>query len=220
MEKMLGQERNGTRDLSNALLGAMALSEHAEMSDIESDSSLDQSNSIGYEEEEESQGIGILESTNLQTGITGQGMLDPIAVKSRGGKRKREKKFAKANRATKEDEESPSDVFALINNHLALHNKAFGGGSMKKRQSKASEEGKKVDRRALVAYEEKVKDLKIRVEKLEHIVNANRKEKAMYKGAMRKLNETRKPLAYAEEVHASASNLVTSKEKEKRWLMF
>ena len=47
----------------------MALSEHAEMSDIESDSSLDQSNSIGYEEEEESQGIGILESTNLQTGI-------------------------------------------------------------------------------------------------------------------------------------------------------
>ena len=91
---------------------------------------------------------------------------------------------------------------------------------MKKRQSKASEEGKKVDRRALVAYEEKVKDLKIRVEKLEHIVNANRKEKAMYKGAMRKLNETRKPLAYAEEVHASASNLVTSKEKEKRWLKF
>ena len=85
---------------------------------------------------------------------------------------------------------------------------------MKKRQSKASEEGKKVDRRALVAYEEKVKDLKIRVEKLEHIVNANRKEKAMYKGAMRKLNETRKPLAYAEEVHASASNLVTSKEKK------
>ena len=64
-------QRNGTRDLSNALLGAeqMALSEHAEMSDIESDSSLDQSNSIGYEEEEESQGIGILESTNLQTGI-------------------------------------------------------------------------------------------------------------------------------------------------------
>ena len=63
---------------------------------------------------------------------------------------------------------------------------------MKKQQSKASEEGKKVDRRALVAYEEKVKDLKIRVDKLEHIVNANRKEKAMYKGAMRKLQRKRK----------------------------
>ncbi|KAG5027309.1 hypothetical protein AAZX31_08G309900 [Glycine max] len=273
-------------DGSSVKLGAeeMALSEHAEMSDIESDSSLDQSDSSDYEEEEESQGIGFLESTNLQRGIqtetatfatwenhtrgiaskmmanmgyregmglgvTGQGMLDPIAVKvlppkqsldhaleshkreenkekqgkkkqSRGGKRKREKKFAEANRAAKEEEESASDVFALINNHLAMHNEAFGGGLMKKQQSKGSEEGKKVDRRALVAYEEEVKDLKIRVEKLEHIVNANRKEKAVYEGAMRKLNETRKALADAEAVHASASNSVTSKEKEKRWLKF
>ena len=124
------------------------------------------------------------------------------------------------NRAAKEEEESASDVFALINNHLAMHSEAFGSGSMKKQQSKGSEEGKKVDRRALVAYEEEVKDLKMRVEKLEHIVNANRKEKAVYEGAMRKLNETRKALADAEAVHASASNSVTSKEKEKRWLKF
>ncbi|KAH1153831.1 hypothetical protein AAZX31_18G087100 [Glycine max] len=267
---------------SSVKVGAeeMALSEHAEMSDLESDSSLVQSDSSDYEEEEP-QGLGFLESTNLRRGIqtetatfatwenhtrgiaskmmanmgyregmglgvTGQGMLDPIPVKvlppkqsldhaleshkregkegkkkrSRGGKRKREKKFAEVNRAAKEEEESASDVFALINNHLAMHSEAFGSGSMKKQQSKGSEEGKKVDRRALVAYEEEVKDLKMRVEKLEHIVNANRKEKAVYEGAMRKLNETRKALADAEAVHASASNSVTSKEKEKRWLKF
>ncbi|RDY02475.1 Zinc finger CCCH domain-containing protein 18 [Mucuna pruriens] len=272
-------------DGSSVKLGAeeMELSEHAEASDLESDSSLEQFDSSDYEEEE-SQGLGFLESTNLQRGIqtetakfatwenhtrgiaskmmanmgyregmglgvTGQGMVDPIPVKvlppkqsldhalefhkreengekegkkkrSRGGKRKREKRFAEANRAAKEEEESASDVFALINNQLAMHGEVFGGGSTKKQQSKGSEEGKKVDRRALVAYEEEVKDLKMRVEKLEHIVNVNRKEKAVYEGAMKKLNETRKALADAEAVHASASNAVVSKEKEKRWLKF
>lgn len=273
-------------DGSSVKLGVeeMALSEHAEVSDSESDSSFEQSDSTDSEEEEESQGLGFLESTNLQRGIqtetakfakwenhtrgiaskmmanmgyiegmglglTGQGMLDPIPVKvlppkqsldhaleshkreengekqdkkkrSRGGKRKRDKKFAEANRAAKEEDESASDVFALINNQLAMHSEAINGGSSKKQQSKGSDEGKKVDRRALVAYEEEVKDLKMRVEKLEHIVNANRKEKAVYEGAMRKLNETRKALADAEAVHASASNAVVSKEKEKRWLKF
>lgn len=271
-------------DGSSVKLGAeeMALSEHAEASELESDSSLEQSDSSDYEEEE-SQGLGFLESTNLQRGIqtetakfakwenhtrgiaskmmanmgyregmglglTGQGMLDPIPVKvlppkqsldhafeshkkedeekqgkkkrSRGGKRKREKKFAEVNRAAKEEEESASDVFALINNQLAMHGEIFGSGSTKKQQSKGSEEGKKLDRRALVAYEEEVKDLKMRVEKLEHIVNVNRKEKAVYEGVMKKLNETRKALADAEAVHASASNAVVSKEKEKRWLKF
>ncbi|CAJ1964049.1 unnamed protein product [Sphenostylis stenocarpa] len=273
-------------DGSSVKLGAeeMALSEHAEVSDSESDSSLQESESSDYEEDEESQGLGFLESTKQQRGVqtetakfatwenhtrgiaskmmasmgyiegkglgvTGQGMLNPIPVKvlppkqsldhaleshkmeenqekqckkkrSRGGKRKRDKKFAEANRAAKEEEESTSDVFALINNQLSMHNDAFGGGSMKKQQSKGSEEGKKVDRRALVAYEEEVKDLKMRVEKLEQIVNANKKEKAVYEAAMRKLNETRKALADAEAVHASASNAVVSKEKEKRWLKF
>ncbi|ESW18515.1 hypothetical protein PHAVU_006G047900 [Phaseolus vulgaris] len=273
-------------DGSTVKLGAedMALSEHAEVSDSESDSSLQQSESSDCEEDEESQGLGFLDCTNLQRGVqtetakfatwenhtrgiasrmmanmgyregmglgvTGQGMLDPIPVKilppkqsldyaleshkreekpdkeckkkrSRGGKRKREKKFAEANRAAKEEEESASDVFALINNQLTMHSEAFGGGSMKKQQSKGPEEGKKVDRRALVAYEEEVKDLKMRVEKLEQFVNANKKEKAVYEAAMRKLNKTREALADAEAVHVSASNAVVSKEKEKRWLKF
>ena len=270
-------------DGSLVKLGAeeMVLSEYAEVSDVESDSSLEQSDSSDYEEEE-SQGLGFLESTNLQRGIqtetaifakwenhtrgvaskmmanmgyregmglgaTGQGMLDPVPVKvlppkqsldhaleshkgeentekqgkkrSRGGKRKRDKKFAEAIRAAKEEEESNLDVFTLINNQLAMHGEALNGGSMKK-QSKGSEEGKKVDRRALIAYEDEVKDLKIRVEKLEAMVNINRKEKAVYEAAMRKLVETRKALAEAEEAHASASNAVVSKEKEKRWLKF
>ncbi|KAL2322708.1 hypothetical protein Fmac_027087 [Flemingia macrophylla] len=274
-------------DGSSVKLGAeeMALSEHAEVSDLESDSSMEQTDSSDSEEEEP-QGLGFVESTNLQRGVqtetakfakwenhtrgiaskmmanmgyregmglglTGQGMLDPIPVKvlppkqsldhaleshkreengekqdkkkrSRGGKRKRDKKFAEANRAAKEEDESASDFFALINNQLAMavNTDAVSIGTSKKQQSKVSDEGKKVDRRALVAYEEEVKDLKMRVEKLEHIVNANRKEKAVYEGAMRKLNETRKALADAEAVHASASNAVVSKEKEKRWLKF
>ncbi|KAL1332834.1 hypothetical protein HN51_061616 [Arachis hypogaea] len=270
-------------DGSSAKLGAeeMVLSEYAEVSDTESDSSLENSDSSDYEEEE-SQGLGFLESTNLQRGvqtetaifakwenhtrgvaskmmanmgyregmglgITGQGMLDPITVKvlpakqsldhalesqkgeedtekqskkrSRGGKRKRDKKLMEAIRAAKEDDESNVDVFTLINNQLAVHGQALNGGSGKK-QSKDSAEGKKVDRRTLIAYEDEVKDLKLRVEKLEAIVNINRKEKAVYEAAMRKLAETRKALAEAEATHASASNAVVSKEKEKRWLKF
>lgn len=260
----------------------IVLSEYAEVSDLESDSSLEQSESSDYDEEE-SQGLGFLESTNLQKGIqtdtalfakwenhtrgiaskmmanmgfregmglgvTGQGMLDPIPVKvlppkqsldhaldsrkgeennekqgkkrSRGGKRKREKKFAEANRAAKEEEESAPDVFTLINNQLAMHGEASNGGSMKKQQSKDSGEVKKVDRKVLVAYEDEVKGLKMRVAKLEQMVNANKKEKAVYEAAMRKLVETRKALAEAESVHASASNTVVGKEKEKRWLKF
>ncbi|XP_057726979.1 zinc finger CCCH domain-containing protein 18 [Arachis stenosperma] len=270
-------------DGSSAKLGAeeMVLSEYAEVSDTESDSSLEHSDSSDYEEEE-LQGLGFLESTNLQRGVqtetaifakwenhtrgvaskmmanmgyregmglgvTGQGMLDPITVKvlpakqsldhalesqkgeedtekqskkrSRGGKRKRDKKFMEAIRAAKEEEGSNVDVFTLINNQLAVHGQALNGGSGKK-QSKDSAEVKKVDRRTLIAYEDEVKDLKLRVEKLEAIVNINRKEKAVYEAAMRKLAETRKALAEAEATHASASNAVVSKEKEKRWLKF
>ncbi|KAL4335972.1 hypothetical protein GQ457_07G043910 [Hibiscus cannabinus] len=191
--------------------------------------------SMGYRE-----GMGL--------GASGQGMLNPISVKvlppklsldhaleshendegkekkgkkrSRGGKRKREKKFAEAARAAKEKEESRPDVFSLINNQLAMHNEAVNGGSTRKQQKKGSGEEKKVDRKALVAYDDEVKDLKLRVVKLEEMMSRNRNEKAVYDAAMRKLNETRKALAEAEAVHASASNAVASKEKEKKWLKF
>ncbi|KAB2080315.1 hypothetical protein ES319_A05G062800v1 [Gossypium barbadense] len=181
-------------------------------------------------------------------GASGQGMLNPISVKvlppklsldhalethendedkekkgkkrSRGGKRKREKKFAEAARAAKEEEESRPDVFSLINNQLAMQSEAVNGGSTKKQQKKGSGEEKKVDRKALVAYDDEVKELKLRVVKLEEMVSRNRNEKAVYEAAMRKLIETRKALAEAEAVHASASNAVVSKEKEKKWLKF
>ncbi|XWS72776.1 hypothetical protein CRYUN_Cryun02cG0069800 [Craigia yunnanensis] len=181
-------------------------------------------------------------------GASGQGILDPISVKvlppklsldhalesresdeskekkgkkrSRGGKRKREKKFAEAARAAKDEEESRPDVFSLINNQLAMHSQAVNGVSTKKQQNKGSGEEKKVDRRSLVAYDDEVKELRLRVAKLEEMVSRNRKEKAVYEAAMRKLNETRKALAEAEAVHASASNAVVSKEKEKKWLKF
>ena len=261
---------------------AIALSEYAEVTDEESDSSIKGSDSSDYEEDD-LQGLGYLGSTNLQRGIqtdtaifakwenhtrgvaskmmanmgyregmglgvSGQGMLDPVPVKvlppkqsldhalesqkgeeskenrskkrSRGGKRKREKKLAEAVRMANEEEELSADVFTLINNQLAMHGEALNGGSVKKQQNKGSAEGKKVDRRALVAYEDEVKDLKMRVEKLEEMVNRNKKEKVVYEAAMRKLIETRKALADAEAAHASASNAVVSKEKEKKWLKF
>ncbi|KAA8521473.1 hypothetical protein F0562_012146 [Nyssa sinensis] len=182
-------------------------------------------------------------------GVSGQGMLDPISVRvlppkqsldhavesqdneestgklgkkrSRGGKRKRDKKFAAAARAAKEQEESTPDVFSLINTQLAMHGDALSGGSAKQQQqNKGLREEKKEDRRALVAYDDEVKELKIRVEKLEEMVSRNKKEKAVYEAAVRKLNETRKALAEAEAAHASASNAVVSKEREKRWLKF
>ena len=181
-------------------------------------------------------------------GLSGQGMLDPITVKvlppkqsldhaleshedeetnkkqgkkrSRGVKRKRDKKFAALTRAAKEEEELRPDVFSLINNQLAMHSEALSGGSGKKQQNKGSGEKNKVDRRALVAYDDEVKDLRMRVEKLEEMVHRNRNEKVVYEAAMRKLNETRKTLAEAEATHASASSAVVSREKEKRWLKF
>ncbi|KAJ9167630.1 hypothetical protein P3X46_019247 [Hevea brasiliensis] len=180
-------------------------------------------------------------------GASGQGMLDPISVKvlpakqsldhaiqsqkeeeikedqgrkrSRGGKRKREKKFAALARVAEEEEEMGPDVFSLINNQLAMHSEALNGGSAKKHQNKGSGE-KKVDRRVLVAYDDEVKELRMRVEKLEEMASRNKKEKVVYEAAMRKLNETRKALAEAEAAHASASNAVASKEKEKKWLKF
>lgn len=120
-------------------------------------------------------------------GISGQGMLNPISVKvlppkkslehqgkkhSRGGKRKRQKKFAAESRAAKEEGGSGSDMFTIINNQLAMHYEIVNGMSAKKQQSKGTEEG--------------IKELKMRVEKLEEMVNRNKKEKAVYEAAMRK----------------------------------
>lgn len=268
---------------SSAKLGceAMTISEYALMSDEEeTDSSSEGSDSSDYDEES-AEGLGFLESTNLQRGIqtgtalfatwenhtrgiaskmmanmgyregmglgaSGQGMLDPIPVKvlppkqsldhalesqkegikdnhgkkrSRGGKRKREKKFAAAAKAAKAEGERRPDVFTLINNQLAGHNEALNGESAKKQKSKGSEE-KKVNRRDLLAYDDEIKELRIRVERLEEMANRNKKEKVVYESAMRKLNETRIALAKAEASKASASNAITGREKEKKWLKF
>lgn len=189
--------------------------------------------SMGYRE-----GMGL--------GASGQGILDPVSVKvlkpkqsldhafesrengegnnkngnenhvkkrGRGGKRKRDKKFAAAARAAKTaDELTPPDVFSFINGQLASQGKI--------QQCKSLREEKKQDRRSLVAYDNDIKELRIQVDKLEEMVNRNRKEKAVFEAFSRKLSETRKALADAEAAQASASNAVVSKEKEKRWLKF
>ncbi|XP_010914043.1 zinc finger CCCH domain-containing protein 18 [Elaeis guineensis] len=191
--------------------------------------------SMGYRE-----GMGL--------GVSGQGMLDPITVKvlppqqsldhavasneteenragqakkrSRGGKRKRDKKYAEAVRAAKAEEQE-SDVFSFINAQLAGQDVANGSRSRhKKGAAEAQIITKKEDRRSLIAYDDEVKELRNRVEKLEEMVNRNRKDKIVYEAALRKLSETRKALADAESAHASASSAVVNKEKEKRWLKF
>ncbi|XP_031130840.1 zinc finger CCCH domain-containing protein 22 isoform X2 [Ipomoea triloba] len=182
-------------------------------------------------------------------GATGQGILDPISVRvlpskqsldhavegqkneeakehhgkkrSRGGKRKREKRFAEAARAAKEEEELKPDVFSLINSQLAVHAESLNGSwSCSKKHENKGESKKEGGRRGLLAYEDEIKELRMRVEKLEEMVNRNRREKVVFEAAMRKLNETRKALSDAEAAHASASSEVVNKEKEKRWLKF
>jgi hypothetical protein len=181
-------------------------------------------------------------------GASGQGMLDPVPVKvlppkqsldhalatneaeggigsgkkrSRGGKRKREKKFAEQARAAKA-EEVESSVFSFINNHLVSQDVPEGSVPNVRtgRSGEANGHAKKVDRRSLVMYDEEIKELRIRVEKLEEMKNRNRKDKAVYEAASRKLDETRRALSNAEGTRASAVNTVSSKEKEKKWLKF
>jgi len=181
-------------------------------------------------------------------GVSGQGMLDPIPVKvlppkqsldhalaaneadgsigsgkkrSRGGKRKREKKFAEQARAAKA-EEAERSVFSFINSHLVSQDmpEASANKVRKGPSGEASGHAKTEDRRSLVAYDEEVKELRIRVEKLVEMKNRNRKDKAVFEAASRKLEETRKALADAEATHASATSAVSRKEKEKKWLKF
>lgn len=181
-------------------------------------------------------------------GASGQGIVDPVTVRvlppkqslchavntleyeenkdhggkkrSRGGKRKRDKKFAAASRAAKEEEDSKPDVFSLINTQLAMHGKILHGKSTKTHPNVPNGGGNIEGRRALVAYDDEIKDLRVQIMRLEEMVSRNRKEKVVYDAAMRKLNETRKALADAEAAQASASNAVVSKEKEKKWLKF
>ncbi|CAN7063015.1 unnamed protein product [Brassica oleracea var. botrytis] len=172
-------------------------------------------------------------------GVSGQGRLDPIVAKvlppkrsldhalehikngeaksekpkkkrSRGGKRKREKKFAEAARAAKQEEES--DLFSFINNQERVNG---SGETAKKRQHVGP-----VDRKALVAYEDEVKDLKIQVKKLEEMVKRNKRDQIFSDAATRRLKEVQKALASTLAAQASASNAVESKEKEKKWLKF
>ncbi|GJM87100.1 hypothetical protein PR202_ga03021 [Eleusine coracana subsp. coracana] len=141
--------------------------------------------------------------------------------RSRGGKRKREKKFAEEARAAKA-EEAERSVFSFINSHLVSQDAHERSATKNKKghSGEASGHAKKEDRRSLVVYDEEVKELRIRVEKLEEMKNRNRKDKAVYEAASRKLEDTRKALAEAEATHASAMNAVSRKEKEKKWLKF
>lgn len=183
-------------------------------------------------------------------GISGQGMVDPIPVRpllssrksldhavaldeidennvvrgkkrSRGGRRKREKKIAEAARLAKAEESEEMDVFSFINHQLGGINPADVKRSKLKRGAGDSEgKGRVEDRRSLVAHEDEVKELRTRVERLEEMASRNRKDKTVFEAASRKLAEAREALRDAEAARASASDAVTSREKEKRWLKF
>lgn len=191
--------------------------------------------SMGYQE-----GMGL--------GASGQGILDPVSVKvlppkqsldhafandkdkrrldqgkkrSRGGKRKRERQYAEAVRVAKTKEELGPDVFSFINNQLAGQQHVDDSANRSKKGTGDGERSaNRQDRRSLVAYDDEVKELRIKIEKLKEMVDRNRKDKAVHEAALRKLNETRRALADVQAAHAAASSAVANKEKEKRWLKF
>ncbi|KAE8700301.1 hypothetical protein F3Y22_tig00110557pilonHSYRG00183 [Hibiscus syriacus] len=194
---------------------ALTLSEYAQMSgDEESELIPEESDSSDYDEEDSPRASKMMVNMGYREGMglgaCGQGMLDPISVKVLPPKLSLDHALEshendEAARAAKEEGDSRPDVFSL--------NEAVNVGTTRKQQKKGSGEEKKVDRKALVAYDDEVKELKLRVVNFEEMASRNRNEKAVYDAAMRKLNETRKALAEAEAVHTSASNAVASKEK-------
>lgn len=198
-------------------------------------------------------GMGYREGMGL--GKEGQGIVDPVQVKavpknqsleyaldasgqadqvsgpgrkkkSRGGKRKRDKKWAMAALAGKAEEERGPDVFGFINHQLAGQSDEPGNVDMcTSKRTRTFEKlppprKTRVDRPSLVAQEDKVNEFRSRVTKLEEMANRNRKEKPLYQAVLRKLEEARKALADAESSHASATQALQSKENEKKWLRF
>lgn len=149
--------------------------------------------------------------------------------KTRGGKRSRYKKWAAAALAAKTDRDKAPDVFGIINQHLGpvRHDEtSFGSGSQRFEPKESREPigqkkmQRKEDRRSIVAHEDSIMEIRGKITKLEEMALRNRKEKAVYDGVNRKLEVARRALSEAEAAHASATNAVHSKEKEKKWLRF
>lgn len=148
--------------------------------------------------------------------------------KSRGGKRKRDKKLAEAARAAKAEEDKSPDVFGFINNQLSSQRDSDcedAGGTRFGREAMQSQKvvksrAQREDRKSLIAQAEEVAELRNKVGKLEEMALRNRKDKAVYEAVTRKLEESRKALVKAEADHTSVSLAVHSKEKEKKWLRF
>ncbi|XP_044952567.1 zinc finger CCCH domain-containing protein 18 [Hordeum vulgare subsp. vulgare] len=144
--------------------------------------------------------------------------------RSRGGQRKRDRKFAELARAAKA-EEAERSVFSFMNSQLVSQDAAEGSSSAKARKESPSGQAnghpkKEDNRRSLLAYDDEVKELRSQVGRLEEMVQRNRRDKAVHDAASRKLEQTRKALTDAEATHASATNAVARKEKEKKWLKF
>ncbi|EMS53526.1 Zinc finger CCCH domain-containing protein 18 [Triticum urartu] len=144
--------------------------------------------------------------------------------RSRGGQRKRDRKFAELARAAKA-EEAERSVFSFMNSQLVSQDASEGSSASKARKESPSGQAnghpkKEDNRRSLLAYDDEVKELRSQVGRLEEMVQRNRKDKAVHDAASRKLEQTRKALADAEATHASATNAVSRKEKEKKWLKF
>lgn len=159
-------------------------------------------------------------------------MISAGKKKSRGGKRKRDQKWAAAQRAAKskmEVMEETRNVFDFINNQLAAQQGSTdtrlsrpGGRHSTNSQSVSDSKQslEKANRATIVAHEDEIKELRSKVSKLQEMATRNRKEKAVYDAVGRKLVEARKALASAEAAHATTTNAVHSKEKERKWLRF